>query len=186
MEKKINKRVDTFFNKFKNDIKEWTNSNTTNNNEEMSALLQFIYDYERIHLTKEDFQKRKRVKNIVPYYERCQALRANGEQCTRRRKQDDEESGDNNECESLSCFCGTHIKGTPHGKITSEKKVSHTKKTEVWVQEIKGIHYYLDNNGNVYKPESIMSNTVNPQIIAKYEVHQGEDGPEYCIPTLGL
>ena len=80
MEKKINKRVDTFFNKFKNDIKEWTNSNTTNNNEEMSALLQFIYDYERINLTKEDFQKRKRVKNIVPYYERCQALRANGEQ----------------------------------------------------------------------------------------------------------
>ena len=53
---------------------------------------------------KEDFIKRKRIKNIVPNYERCIAKRANGEQCTRRNKNGEQ-------------FCGTHIKGTPHGII---------------------------------------------------------------------
>ena len=40
----------------------------------------------------------------VPSSERCMAKRANGEQCTRRKKQD-------------SCYCGTHTKGTPHGTV---------------------------------------------------------------------
>ena len=40
----------------------------------------------------------------VPSSEKCNAKRANGTQCTRRKKQD-------------SCYCGTHIKGTPHGTI---------------------------------------------------------------------
>jgi hypothetical protein len=181
MEKKINKRADEFFNTFKNDIKKWIETNHIND-ENKSEFLQFVFDYDKLILTKEDFQKRKRVKNVVPYYERCQALRANGEQCTRRRKQDLQKNVDN----ELFYFCGTHIKGTPHGKITAESTISHTKKTEVWVQEIKGIHYYLDNNGNVYKPESIMSNMINPQIIAKYKVNKTADGAEYSIPALGL
>tara|TARA_B100000282_G_C31733669_1_gene492294 strand:+ start:1800 stop:2057 length:258 start_codon:yes stop_codon:yes gene_type:complete len=40
----------------------------------------------------------------VPSSEKCQAKRSNGIQCTRRKKQD-------------SCYCGTHIKGTPHGTV---------------------------------------------------------------------
>ena len=65
-------------------------------------MLQFIYDYEGLILNGSDFIKRKRVKNEVPLVNRCCALRANKEQCTRRRRKDSE-------------FCGTHIKGSPHG-----------------------------------------------------------------------
>jgi hypothetical protein len=42
-------------------------------------------------------------------------------------------------------------------------------KKEVWVEEIGGIMYYLDNNNNVYNAEDIMSNRTNPKIIAKWE-----------------
>ena len=47
--------------------------------------------------------KRKRVKNVVHLSDRCCAKRANGEQCTRRRK------------DTTTEYCGTHLKGTPHG-----------------------------------------------------------------------
>ena len=46
----------------------------------MNELVQFIYDYPQLSFLPQDFQKRKRVKNIVPFFERCCALRANGEQ----------------------------------------------------------------------------------------------------------
>ena len=49
-------------------------------------LTSFVYEYEKLKLTKEDFMKRKRVKNTVPIQERCLAKRANGEQCTRKKK----------------------------------------------------------------------------------------------------
>ena len=49
-------------------------------------IISFVYDYEKLKLTKEDFMKRKRVKNIVPAQHRCHAKRANGEQCTRKKK----------------------------------------------------------------------------------------------------
>jgi hypothetical protein len=43
----------------------------------------------------------------------------------------------------------------------------------VWAQDIRGIIYYLDINANVYQPEDIISNKINPRIIAKY-VRVGE------------
>ena len=95
-----------------------------------NSLLQFIYDYQPLEFTKTDFQKRKRVKNVVPYFERCCALRANGEQCTRRKKDSEK-------------FCGTHIKGIPHGEINQvTQEPTHTKRI-VWAQDIKGIIYYI-------------------------------------------
>ena len=51
-------------------------------------LTKFVYEYEKLKLTKEDFMKRKRVKNMVPIQQRCLAKRANGEQCTRKKKRD--------------------------------------------------------------------------------------------------
>ena len=42
-------------------------------------------------------------KKRVPSSERCCGLSANGQQCTRRKK------------EGQDKYCGTHIKGTPHG-----------------------------------------------------------------------
>ena len=69
--------------------------------------IQYVYDFERLLLVKDDFIKRKRIKNAIPVTNRCNALRANNEQCTRRRKDG---------CE----FCGTHSKGTPHGLVAND------------------------------------------------------------------
>jgi hypothetical protein len=111
--------------------------------------------------------KRKRVKNMVPTYERCCAKRANGEQCTRRKKDEFQ-------------YCGTHSKGTPHGIISDKEPINTTTKIEVSAIDIKGIVYYLDQNSNVYDTEDIISNQKNPRIIAKYE----KIGEEYSIPEL--
>ena len=51
------------------------------------TFLQFIFDYGSVSLSKEDFTRRKRVKNTVSHYKLDVVLcRANGEQCTRRKK----------------------------------------------------------------------------------------------------
>ena len=129
-----------------------------------------IYDYERLVLTKEDFTKRKRVKNVVPFFDRCTAKRANNEQCTRRKKTD---------CE----YCGTHMKGTPNGMMEAQNEsVPTMQKIEVWAQDIGGIIYYVDQTGNVYQAEDIVLNKINPKIIAKYV----KTGDVYSIPAFGI
>ena len=118
-------------------------------------------------MNKDDFMKRKRVKNMVPVYERCCAKRANGQQCTRRKKDEYQ-------------YCGTHSKGTPHGIITDTEPINTETKVEVSAIDIKGIVYYLDVNDNVYDTEDIISNQKNPRIIAKYL----KIGDQYSIPEL--
>jgi hypothetical protein len=111
--------------------------------------------------------KRKRVKNAVNLNDRCCAKRASEEQCTRRKKEGYE-------------YCGTHLKGTPHGicdKDASSDK-QHGQKVEVWVQDIQGIVYYIDKNYNVYQAEDIIVNKQNPKVIAKYV----KNGENYFIP----
>ena len=75
----------------------------------------------------------------MPIYDRCCAKRASNEQCTRRRKEGSE-------------YCGTHMKGTPHGIMdTNQTEVkASTQKIEVWAQDIQGIVYYIDKFENVY------------------------------------
>jgi hypothetical protein len=87
----------------------------------VNELLEYVFDYERLTMLKDDLIKRKRIKNSIPSLNRCNAKRANGEQCTRRRK---------DKCE----FCGTHVKGTPHGLIQT---------TEVNENIIQNIDYYI-------------------------------------------
>jgi len=166
MEKRINSKHRIYLQTFKDKIKDFI-ANTDCSNKSQNQILQFVYDYQPLHFDKCDFKKRKRVKNVVPFFERCCALRANKEQCTRRRK--DEEK-----------FCGTHIKGIPHGEINeTTEKPSHSKKV-VHAQDIKGIIYYIDNEGNVYDPHDVMNNVIDPKIIAKYLEKDGE----YNIPSL--
>ena len=154
----------------KDSIREKTSEMGLTNNEQTNQLLQYIYDYDRLSFVKEDFQKRKRVKNFVPIYDRCCAKRATGEQCTRRRKDDSE-------------YCGTHIKGIPHGIINNpnETKTS-TQKIEVWAQDILGIVYYIDKSNNVYDTADIIKNQLNPKIIAKYI----KNGETYSIPEFNI
>lgn len=164
MERRISKKVNDYIHNFKNEIAEKVKAMDSS---DPTELMNFIYQYKNFELTKEDFMKRKRIKNMVPVYERCCAKRANGQQCTRRKKDDFQ-------------YCGTHSKGTPHGIINENETVSTITKVEVSAIDIKGIIYYLDNNGNVYDTEDIIANKKNPRIIAKYE----QNGEEYSIPSL--
>ena len=156
MEKRLNRKINAHTQSFKNDIKTKMQTLGLLDDYQCKELLQYIYDYPVTEITKIDLQKRKRVKNSVPYNERCCALRANNEQCTRRKK-----SGEK--------FCGTHIKGTPHGEIKVGEQVADTTvKIEVWAEDIKGIIYFIDKSGNVYDPQDIHQNLKNPSIIAKW------------------
>ena len=172
MENRIANKVSNYSRKFKNDVvKEIQDLQISF--EEKQKIIQYVYDYSVLCLDKEDFAKRKRVKNIVSFCDRCMAKRAEGEQCTRKRKGD-------------SMFCGTHIKGTPHGVVEEtdcENNVLPQKQIQVTAQEIKGIIYYLDDNDNVYKAEDILQNKNNPQIIAKYT--KTMDG-NYSIPEYNI
>ena len=55
-------------------------------------------------------------------------LRANGEQCTRKKDDND--------------YCGTHDKNRPHGVISDQIKTEEKlNKVEVFIQDINGILY---------------------------------------------
>jgi hypothetical protein len=174
MEKRVNDTVKAYVAKFKDDIRNKIIELGINDSPGANELLEFIYEYERLAFEKEDFMKRKRVKNVVPIMNRCNAKRANGEQCTRKRRDD---------CE----FCGTHYKGTPHGLITqnsagSASESSETFKLDVFAEEIGGIVYYIDKFNNVYNTDDVLQSKMNPKIIAKWE----KAGEKYAIPEFGL
>jgi len=170
MEIRLNKKVETYINTFKDSIREKATQMGLNNDVKSTQLLQYIYDYDRLSFNKEDFQKRKRVKNFVPIYDRCCAKRASNEQCTRRRKEGSE-------------YCGTHMKGTPHGTVDLQDDTKqNTQKIEVWAQDIQGIVYYIDKSNNVYETSDIIKNQVNPKIIAKYV----KNGEIYSITELNI
>jgi len=170
MERRLNKKAETYVSGFKDNIREQATKLGITKDAQVNQLIQYIYDYERLCFTKEDFQKRKRVKNVVPYFDRCCAKRATNEQCTRRKKEGSE-------------YCGTHMKGTPHGIIDNQNdNKPTTQKIEVFAKDIQGIIYYIDNNNNVYQAEDIIVNKMNPKIIAKYV----KTGDHFSIPEFGI
>ena len=156
MEKIINSKVSNHINDFKDDIvkkiKEFDKSQCS-----LTDIISYVYARECITIKKDDLRKRKRIKNCVPFHERCKAVRANKQQCTRRKR-------------DCSKFCGTHIKGIPHGEINenTECKEPETIKIQIWAEEISGIIHHLDNKGNVYDPQDIFENKSNPKVIAHY------------------
>jgi hypothetical protein len=158
MEKRINDKVSVYVDTFKSTIKTYIEDNKNMQFDDKSELLKMVYDLDRLQITKEDFAKRKRCKSVVPFYNRCIAKKACGEQCTRKKQTSSE-------------FCGTHDKNRPHGVInsnTGEETVKNIE-LEIWLQEINGINYFIDKNNNIYKSEDIIYNSKTPQIIAKYE-----------------
>jgi len=60
---------------------------------------------------------------------------------------------------------------------TENKQAPGYFKINVWAQEILGIIYYLDNDGNVYDPQDIFQNVPSPKIISQYT----KDGDTYLI-----
>jgi hypothetical protein len=190
MERRVNKRIEDYIIGLKNDVAkklqqivnllEVTDTSTKdelmravdNTKLQCNSMAGFVYNYEKLRLGKDDFMKRKRIKSVVPIYERCCAKRANGEQCTRRKKDGE-------------TYCGTHIKGTPHSivdEVECEAPTTKNVKVDIWAQDIKGIIYYIDKTGNVYDTEDIMKIDKYPKrVIAKY--HQDEAG-KYSIPSI--
>jgi hypothetical protein len=153
MEKRIIEKVNSQNGIYKSQLlhimKEFKTENIT-----YLELLEWIHNHNPIELTKTDFIKRKRSKNSVPVEYRCEARCAKGsghegEQCTRRKK---------NGC----VYCGTHMKGIPNGIM--EHQLPEIKKKTIWVEEYRGIMYYIDEE-NVYNTEDIKQNKVNPEII---------------------
>ena len=177
MEKRINKKVSEYISTYKNHIKDSLlelNHDKLIEQDRVANVIQVLYDYPSLCLTKDDFQKRKRIKNIVPLHERCCALKAANEQCTRRKKNGSE-------------YCGTHIKGIPHGVIVNKGIVESSDKVErnmlVTAHDFCGIIYYIDDNSNVYDTVDIHNNKQNPKIIAKYVINK--DGT-YSIPEFNI
>src|SRR6056300_1401065 len=111
MDKKLNKITETYLSNFKNHIKDLILREELEQTK-AASLIESIFNYERLEFSKEDVSKRKRIKNAIPGLNRCCAKRANGEQCTRKQKEG-------------HTFCGTHVKGTPHGIITTDENTEN-------------------------------------------------------------
>ena len=157
MDKRLNKKIELYVTQFKDDLRTKITELCFDEKSKVNELIEYVYEYERLNFVKDDFVKRKRVKNSIPDLNRCNAKRANGEQCTRRRKE---------QCE----FCGTHFKGAPHGLITSGTNPTDTHKhnLEVLAEDVNGIIYYVDKYTNVYNMEDILGQKEDPRIIGNY------------------
>lgn len=166
VETRLNTRISEYFDLMKKGFEEVIER--VDNITDQDMLKNFMNSIKPFSVSQDDLLKRKRVKNIVPYFDRCLGKKSNATQCTRRIK-------DGNE------LCGTHIKGTPHGRI-NDKNVDVVRKVNVYAKEINGIVYYIDNDGNVYDTEDVYQNKHNPKIIAKYKI--SEEDETYTIQNV--
>jgi hypothetical protein len=170
MEKIINKSIEEFLTKYKMDIRNKMSELRFPDDEKKNQLLEFVFDYDRLTIKKDELKKPSRLKTIIPPCSRCSAKRVNGEQCTRRKNKEGE-------------YCGTHSKVLPYGVFDVVKNNDDVKRNiNVVAENIQGIMYYIDSFLNVYNTEDILEGKEDPQIIAKAE----KKNNLYTIPELGL
>ena len=67
MEKRINKKIETYISEFKDRIKDKATDLGLSTDSNLGNLVQYIYDYDRLCFSKEDFQK-KYPETVVKYY----------------------------------------------------------------------------------------------------------------------
>jgi hypothetical protein len=147
MESRITKKVEQYVEKMKESIVEKMKESSK---EEVCA---FILEYEKMTWQKVDFDKRKKLPTLLPVGTRCCANRSTGEQCTRRKKSNSE-------------YCGTHTK---QNEKTNPEEKKDTTTTSIWSQDIQGIMSYIDEMGNIYKPEDVMSKREVIRVIGTYK-----------------
>ena len=158
VEARLNKKIEENFNTIKiNIINDLT---SLEGPLDINIVENIFKKYKIDNINQNDLQKRKRVKNVVPYFDRCIGKKASSEQCTRRKKDTHD-------------LCGTHIKGTPHGQMSDV--VENIRKVTVFAKDINGIVYYIDTSFNVYDTEDVYQNIQNPRVIAKYSVSETDD-----------
>lgn len=146
MESRINKKITFYVNDMKEGIvsqMKIMKDSTLDVESQYDSIISYIINYKTLSLQKEDFNKRKRNKNVVNDCEKCKAKRSNGEQCSRRRRDGFD-------------FCGTHCKGTPYGVVGDEDNVVTKKKCELIGEDIDGIITYKDKNGTVFEMERLL------------------------------
>ena len=158
MEKNIKSKVSKHSMEFKQDIKslfERHNSSIIyeSGKNNINEFLQYIYDYNPVEFNTLDFKRRMRIKTTIPVYDRCCGLCLNSERCTRKKLKD---------CD----YCGTHVKGIPYGKIKDLPNEVNSN-TEIWLEEICGIHQFIDKNGNVYDTSDVIDSK-KPRIISHW------------------
>jgi hypothetical protein len=100
--------------------------------------------------------KRKRVVTEIAPEFRCLAKLEDGERCNRKK------SGKKD-------FCSIHKNEIPFGIIEKENGQQHV---IIFLEDIEGIHYYMDENHNIYCMESIKKGIKNPPIIGKKVFHE--------------
>ena len=145
MESRVNKKITFYVNDLKDGIinqMKIMKDSTLDLNSQYDSVISYIINYKLLNLQKEDFNKRKRNKNIVNDCEKCKAKRSNGEQCSRRRREGFD-------------FCGTHCKGTPYG-VVGESVVTSKRKIVLDGVDKDGIITYFDNDGNEYPMEELL------------------------------
>ena len=159
MEKKIENKIKSYINEFKTKLQEKIKSE-----DDKLELLKYLQNYKMIELSPEDFKRRKRIKNVIPDYNRCIAKKGDSSRCTRKKKENID-------------FCGTHEKAIPYGTIEINTNTQIINNVDIWYQDINGIYYYIDKENNVYLPEDILLNKTNPRIIATWQL----EGSNYII-----
>ena len=168
MEKNIRSKITTYESEFKDNLKQWLFDNNAsilceNTDDKTNDFIQHLSDFPRLELSAQDFQKRKRIKINVPDYNRCIAMKCNGERCSRKQKNDGTQ------------FCGTHIKGAPHGTFTSNQELNKKRQINLWLQEINGIARYIDEANNIYSTPDIINKVNPPKIIGKYGIKSDKE-----------
>lgn len=176
MERNIKEKVNTYCDDFKDIMQKWFQENNAiiqnlETGEDLTtSFMSYMLDYPNLSFNSEDFKKRKRVKNVVPNFCRCVALKFDGTRCSRRRKNEN------------TTLCGTHIKGAAFGIVNDDNdQEEKIEKIKLWLEEINGISQYIDDKCNVYSTEDIMNNVDFPRIIAKYR--RGADGMYSIVNT---
>ena len=172
MEKNITLKVNNYIDEFKNNLQQWIVDNEAciqiDGEKKGNDFLQYMNDFPYLEFKKEDFQKRKRIKNNVPDYNRCIALKCNGERCSRKQKN------------GSTDFCGTHMKGSPYGTIDQKCALPKQHKVQLWMEDINGISRYIDKDFNVYSSKDIVNSCDNPEVIGKYGI-DNETGRYFMV-----
>lgn len=178
MRKHLKNKMDKYTNTFKRDVIEWVvkNQGSSNDNSNhmgmndmnMTNFIKFVNSYEAFNDVTAPVKKTQSGIGI------CNARRADGEQCTRRIQC---KNGTNTQ--GLK-FCGTHSKGVPYGEIENQVVQPVIRRRYVFVENINGIGYYVDDKDNIYKTEDVYHNVNDPQIIGiRTKLPGGEYGIKY-------
>lgn len=115
--------------------------------------------------------KRRQV-SCVPEADRCRALceGASAPRCSRRRRPGEQ-------------FCGTHMKGQPHGVVAGSSGTGEVRHAVV-IEEVKGIPYYVDAEvpepdapRRAYDPAAVLDGRHNPSVVGL--VRASREGPVF-------